>query len=336
MDSLVELGDVLLPEIEEDDLIIGINKLKDPFVDPFKLLVGERLGISLPEDEREVSDEIEIWPDPLGSWKLGTELLEEMTKGVGIDEWTKRSRSLGKLPPGKIGDLLVGELDALVQEMLPLLNEVKSDRSHRLVNFEVSGMTVADRIEVAGSLVLDVSLSKWGRHRRIVPWLKIAVLTCEFPDVAWEALVISRGSDFTTKETKEGVAVERFRIAGDNAEIRRNNAREILEFAVRLRRNALRTFIPVFKSATWLWVDHSMSQVREALKDDLKRSYLSLLYPEVDYDYLLEEISTELESGLPDAKFRAMRYAKKISELWNGGVEVLRSDEKTKSAKDTK
>ena len=79
-----------------------------------------------------------------------------------------------------------------------------------------------------------------------------------------------------------------------------------------------------------------MSQVRESLSNDLKRSYLSLLYPEVDYDHLLKEISTELESGLPDAKFRAMRYAKKISELWNGGVEVLRSDEKTKSAKDTK
>jgi ribulose 1,5-bisphosphate carboxylase large subunit-like protein len=31
-----------------------------------------------------------------------------------------------------------------------------------------------------------------------------------------------------------------------------------------------------------------------------------------------------------------MRYAKKISELWNGGVEILRSDEKTKSAKDAK
>ena len=335
-DSLVELGDVLLPEIEEDDPIIGINKLKEPFVDPFKILVGERLGISLPEDEREVSDEIEIWPDPLGSWKLGTELLGEMTKGVGVDEWTKRSRSLGKLPPGKIGDLLVGELDALVQEMLPLLNEVKSDRSHRLVNFEVSGMTVADRIEVAGSIVLDVSLSKWGRHRRIVPWLKIAVLTCEFPDVAWEALVISRGSDFTTKETKEGVAVERFRIAGDNAETRRNSAREILEFAVRLRRNALRTFIPVFNRATWLWVDHSMTNIQKALARDLSGSYLSLLYPDVDYNLLLGENSTEFESDLPDAKFRAMRYAKKISELWNGGVEVLRSDEKTKSAKDTK
>jgi hypothetical protein len=60
------------------------------------------------------------------------------------------------------------------------------------------------------------------------------------------------------------------------------------------------------------------------------------LYPDVDYNLLLGESSTEFESDLPDAKFRAMRYAKKISELWNGGVEILRSDEKTKSAKDTK
>ena len=132
------------------------------------------------------------------------------------------------------------------------------------------------------------------------------------------------------------MAVERFRIAGDDSESRKNNAKEILEFAIWLRRHALRTFIPVFKSATWLWVDQSMTNVKNALSNDLSRSYLSLLYPEVDYNYLLEEISTELENGLPDAKFRAMRYAEKISELWNGGVVVLRSDEKRKAAKAAK
>jgi len=301
-------------EVDEDE-VFELEELRGFLRDPVDAFVRRTLGVRLPRRVEPVDDVLPVELGSLERYRVGQQLLDARSRGVGDAEWRAVERSRGVLPPGVLEERLFAELsdevDAMIVEgrnrgVRPAVSEVR----------EID-VTLPRGVRIVGAvpLVLDgatpgpgrVVFSRPKRAQRLEAWLDLLVLTACEPSTAWRSVVVTRSKSGSKK--LEPVDL----VASAPPAARREEAVGALEVVVDLYRRGMREPLPLF--AEYSADVHEGSPREDAWRGhggrgDGSRPAVRLVFGDVDADELSELEAVEGDPG--DGGSRVERYAERL------------------------
>jgi exodeoxyribonuclease V gamma subunit len=162
---------------------------------PARGFLRQRLGLSATDDEEEPSDAIPVAPDPLEKWAVGDRLLNAGLAGIPGDRALRAERLRGDLPPGRLGDDLVGPINEEVAVLVDGSADLRRiDAEHADVSISLpSGITLAGTVpRIHGDCIVRVVYSRLGPKHRLRAWVHLLALTAHAPDRTWRAATVGR------------------------------------------------------------------------------------------------------------------------------------------------
>jgi exodeoxyribonuclease V gamma subunit len=192
-------------ELTVDELVAWVTL-------PVRSFLQRKLGLYLGDDLPPLPIREPLTLDPLDRWKLGTELLELTTRGVGHAELLPIARGHGTLPLGTVGTLVFEELLLEIGALSSAANRHR--RGAKLeplsVELELPGMRVTGTLhELWPDAHLHASFSKLGRRFELAHYVRHLVLACclaESPRPGYprESVIVARA------QNGDGVSEVRF------------------------------------------------------------------------------------------------------------------------------
>ncbi len=184
------------PVPEQDPLqTVEIDALVRFLEHPARGFLRQRLGLSATDEEDEPSDAIPVAPDPLEKWAVGDRLLGAGLAGIPADRALRAEWLRGDLPPGRLGDDLVGPINEEVAVLVDGSADLRSlDAEHADVSVSLpSGVTLAGTVpRIHGDCIVRVVYSRLGPKHRLRAWVHLLALTAHAPDRTWRAATIGR------------------------------------------------------------------------------------------------------------------------------------------------
>jgi hypothetical protein len=341
------INDLILPPPAEKEIRseITINELFEAIRRPVDVFVNQRLGVMLPGEENGIDDEFPLWPDGLAYSQIGRELVNAIRSGETAESWKKRKHLSGGLPLGALAKevwvKVEGEVSAMLEAAANVLLE-KPDLvpvsltidDKELSSIDKGTLLVRDVISTQGDTVLSVNYATWNRRMRVLPWLQIAALTLENPDVIWKAEIIAKAPKVESK-AKEAppqalFALEEFELAGETPEERSVAAQRVLDFGNTIRNRARIVPLPLFERSSWI-IDKSASDQNGELGNDLKRPSHELIFGTRELsDFKSDPLIEGIDADLPVSSSRYEAYATLLSSVWKETVRVTKEAEPPK------
>ncbi len=182
--------------------VIDLADLHSFLKNPAAAFVNQALEVRLPRGEERLSTVLPVSLEPLDKWKVGDRLLSARLAGLDTDAWVELERARGTLPPGLLGDQLVEELAAMVNDITAesSAHGVRPDDSQP---FEVD-LELADRTRIVGTVPLRLDPATPGPARvqystvraihHLAAWLDLIVLAVSDPSTPWRSVVIGRSA----------------------------------------------------------------------------------------------------------------------------------------------
>ena len=321
-----------------DDLAMALNE-------PYRVLVEQRFDIRLPAETEAASEDIDLVIGRLHEHQLGDSMLRALESGVAVlDEWKQLRLKSGTLPPGKLGESVLGDVQSLVEAINAKGVHYRDGKQAEVKafnnNIATPGVVVIGNAVVHGNRVITTTYAKQKRSRLIAPWFTVASLTLEYPDTEWEAVVLCSNDD------RDGATEDRILIAGETPEQRIENARKILEFGVDMRRRSLQSVLPVGTDVSWLiGSGAAKTNVGKALTyacnynevyklvrgvEDLWQLRREAPIKDFD-DTIADGVLTADQLDGEGVGYRARRYAKWLFNVWS--TTTLEPTAKVKRAK---
>ena len=337
---------ILPPPIEKEIRTeVRLQDFWDAIRRPVDIYINQRLGVLLPRDEEAPEDDLPLWPNGLSYSEIGRELLGAIQEGETAPQWKKRKHLSGGLPIGalaaEVWKKVEEEVSAILQAAKTILDcpptAVAVGTSLPDKELESMGggeLVVVDHVTVHQEVVLRMNFATWNRRMRVLPWLQLAVLTVQQPDVVWKAVVIAKAPKVksTAKEPppQEPYYSEEFVLKGETVEERVASARRVLEFANEIRTRARRVPLPLFESSSWL-LDKSPSALGTDLGYDLERPAHEVVFQGRTLDEFRQEpLIDSMDLGLPAGLSRFEAYATWMTDTWTQTVHVLKAAEPVK------
>lgn len=187
---------------------VGLDDLTRFFEHPVREFLRQRLELRLPYEDDEAPDALPVALDQLELWAVGDRLLRARLAGADRDTAVRAERLRGGIPPGALGDAVLGpvadDVDALVAAAAPV--RIGEPAQHDVVVDLDAGGTCTVTGTVTGvydDTVLRVEYSRLGPKHRLRAWIAYLALTAGRPDRTWSALTVGRA--------RGGVSTSRFR-----------------------------------------------------------------------------------------------------------------------------
>ncbi len=285
----------------------GFDEAANGVGHPARALLRDRLGVSLPALPGEAATEVDLWSGPLEESDLGRELLKALAHGTTADRWRADRRLIGGLPPGRLGESVLDQVESEVQAL------VAAAGGHLLGRDSLRGTASNPGGPTAPhGTHLDVRFTRWHDSLHLLPWLRLARLTLDDPSVDWEYRIVTRGR----KSNAPPVVVVR-RMAGEPDD-RLAHAREVLETVTDLGRRARLDAVPLFRRLSWtLFTVKDQTTQKNDLKRDLLDRWTAWLHAGTTLDSLRKDVDAHpADAGLPEAGYRAARYAEALAGTW--------------------
>ncbi len=149
---------------------------------PVKAYLRQRLGVTLPGEDDEISDGIPLELDGLERWAIGESLLAAVLGGLTPEEAARTERLRGTLPPGELANLVLRDVGpkviALAEVAGPLLQGPVRAVDVRLAvgGRELSGTLNGVRGPVGAGHLVAVSYSSLGAKHRAGAWVRALAL----------------------------------------------------------------------------------------------------------------------------------------------------------------
>ena len=242
-----------LPSSSERQNVITLSELKGFFRHPVKAFLRQRLQLRLLGEESDLSDDLPVSLEALDHWAVADRLLRARLHGHSTDEWRRRERALGALPPGVLGEAELTGIEKTVEALLVCAGELGIvASSDEQLSLEVSlsdGTRLVDTI--AGSFSGSshgpalITCSRIGPKRRLPAWLDLVALTASDPGVEWTSVVVGM------PEAGAGHAAIQLAGRGETAAKRHDVALGALEVAVDCFRRGMLEPIPLFPKVSY-------------------------------------------------------------------------------------
>lgn len=195
--------------------IIDLGDLANLLQNPVRGFLKQRLDIAVPYEEAEPSDALPVELDALQQWAIGDRLLRSRLAGTDPDSCRQSEWRRGTLPPGPLGQRIIDDVMAAVE---PLVNTTAQERVGERASLDV-GLRIGNR-DLAGTVsgicdtrIVAVDYSRLSAKQRLRAWISLLALTVTFPEVAWTAVTVGRGSSGPEKSTLGPLTGDAARVA---------------------------------------------------------------------------------------------------------------------------
>ncbi len=184
---LPPLGD---PVVEVRDLVRFVER-------PIRTFLRTRLGITVGQYDDEVQDALSVEAGGLERWEVGRRLLEARLRNVGADAAIRAELARGTLPPGRLGDAVIGgvrgDVEAVVACAAQLLDLTTEPSSVDVRATLAGGRTLSGTVSgVVGDVLRLVTFSRLGPQHRLASWVQLLAMSAAHPDRAFTAVAIGR------------------------------------------------------------------------------------------------------------------------------------------------
>ncbi|HWC26731.1 MAG TPA: hypothetical protein VG474_09120, partial [Solirubrobacteraceae bacterium] len=167
---------------------------------PVRAFLRRRLGIAVAGEDDEIDDALPVELDGLQRWAVGQRVLDEVLRGVPLDEALAAEQARGSLPPGALARAVVDGVRPIVELLAACAGEARSEGGDpapvdvrldlpagRLLSGTVPG--------VHGDVVLAVAYSKVDPRHRLAAWVRWLALTAAQPERPFAAVTIGRARE---------------------------------------------------------------------------------------------------------------------------------------------
>jgi hypothetical protein len=272
-------------------------------------------------------------------------LIEAIRSGETAESWKKRKHLSGGLPLGALAKevwfKVEGEVSAMIAAGAGALNQkpIQVPVSLTIDDQELTSvgqgkLRVRDIISTHGHIILEVNYATWSRRMRVLPWLQLAALTLQNPEVKWQAVIIAKAPKVDSKAKEPApqalFVLEEFEIAGETPEERSAAAKRVLDFGNTIRNRARIVPLPLFERSSWI-IDKSASDQKAELGYDLQRPSHELIFAGQDLDdFKSDPLIEGIDTDLPVSSSRYEAYATLLSTVWKETVRVIKDAEPPK------
>ena len=300
----------LVPELKHEQT--DLKSLVDVVTNPTEYFVKSILKVRIPKmpsdsDKRDNTIQgdgvLNLTIDALSKSSEGRQLLDQIFKSdqdfTTISEaWAALRPFSGQLPPGKLGELIIGEIKAELSEMISKLPaHLQSLSGGTDTDCEISFNDTTTTFRVANTQENDFARVLYKRFNESLifePWIELAILTLHEKGKYFEAHLVTRGESDDTKEKKQPKR-KHFALKGATNEDRVLSAERVLTCVSSMFMAASAGPVPLFEHAS---KDMSKSenekkaQIVKAIETDLKYSAeLNYIFGDKEPDEILAELA---------------------------------------------
>jgi len=190
--------DAPLADPDPADGVVELERLVRFLEHPVRGFLQQRLDLRTADEEEEPSDAVPVEPDALEKWMVGDRLLRAGLRGRSDQAAVAVELLRGDLPPGRLGELVVGPIAQDVGALLAQAASLVSDESETVdVSIELpSGATLAGSVpRVQQQGVTRVEYSRLSPKHRLRAWVQLLALTAHRPGHPWKSAVLGRGEN---------------------------------------------------------------------------------------------------------------------------------------------
>ncbi len=168
--------DTPLPPVV-DEGIVELEALVAAIDHPAKAFLRQRLGLGLYDDDERLADALALEFDGLGKWQVGQRLLDALLTGADPDVICAAERARGQLPPGLLGERVLGDAREKAERLAASAREIADGRP---ASVEVDVVlpdgrhlvgTVAD-VFAGASTIRPVTFSSMSAKRQLATWVR--------------------------------------------------------------------------------------------------------------------------------------------------------------------
>ena len=247
------------PSTATDTPLVSLDRLRAAAVNPARVLLQDRLGMTISEAEELGDDQIPLTLGSLQEWAIADELLRSrLDQGLDTDpaaaaaadqHWEAHARACGSVPPGRFGDDAVADVRARVASLLSVLQTELGPQPFepatvavRLDLTAAAGVVIEGNVQgVCGDTVVSISPSKLKPVAILTSLIDLCALTLHDPTRPWNAVAIGR-----VGVKGDPNAAGMYRITLRDPAL----AADALAVFLDLRQRALRDAIPAFAATT--------------------------------------------------------------------------------------
>ena len=177
------------PVVDLDDLIRLLH-------DPAGAFLRQRLQVAVPGEDALPSDSLPIEVDGLQKWAIGDSLLRRRLAGVDLETCRQLEWRRGRVPPGRLGGVVLDEMCALVEDLVAAAAGPRAAAAAHTVDLVVP-LAGARQLRgtvsgVHGNTVVRVGFSRLRPRDRLGAWVRLLALLAVAPEGEWSAVTIGR------------------------------------------------------------------------------------------------------------------------------------------------
>lgn len=168
-----------VPAWEWEGGVAPLTEVLDVLTHPARTFLRRRAGFTLWSDEDEPADAIPLELDGLGTWAVGTRVLEAALRGDRLADALRAEHLRGTVPPGAAGAGVVervgAEVDRILRESAPLRSEAPVTR-HVRVPLPTAGLVLDADVTLRGRAVVSVAYGRVSPRHRLTGWFDLLAL----------------------------------------------------------------------------------------------------------------------------------------------------------------
>lgn len=277
--------------------------------------------------------------DGLAESGEGRQLLDQIVKSDRdftsiASAWAALRPISGQLPPGKLGEWIIGEIKTEISKMIELLPEDLQSLSGGIdTDCEIifNGTPTVLRItNLQKNEFVRVLYKHFSDSLELGPWIELAILTiADQNGRRFEAYLVTRGPG-----KKPDPVRKHFAIKGETDSDRKQNAQKVLECVTGMYQAASAGPVPFFENASREIHQKKIKQAAESLKEkDLKySSELRYIFGDKEPEEILNEpalskdyerLGHDVPTDKGEETSRAELFADFVYKVFDETIEIL-------------
>jgi exodeoxyribonuclease V gamma subunit len=314
------LAPVQPPAIALDDLVRFAEH-------PVRAFLRQRLQIVLADFSRDVDDALPVELEPLEQAGVGRRLLAGVLAGTPLDACVQAEIARGTLPPGRLAQLVIDDVQPIVERITSLARRAFGDAAPETVDLRLvlpDGRPVVGTVPgVYGSVLGTAAYARVRATHRIRAWVRLLALSAAYPERGYSAVTVGRA--------QYGAHQDAFATVSMLAPLDADRAREHLQALVDLWERGMREPLPIgcessaaYAGAVRKGATNPTVAARNAWetswnypKEDQDRDHELAFGAVITFDDLLAKAPRDDELDDPWDAAETTRFGKLARRLWD-------------------